>query len=123
MIVKCARPECPNTFEKKPNSPKFFCDSSCARKVRNSTYRKNREIALWLSDGKCIICEDEATEVHHAIPLSWGGTNEIDNLEPMCHTCHVERHRELRKYYAETQANIGATREGEALDYAVTAVA
>lgn len=30
----------------------------------------------------------EATEVHHIKPLSDGGTNDLDNLMPLCKSCH-----------------------------------
>ena len=41
--------------------------------------------------GKCNICDSEWTsilEIHHLIPLSLGGTNDIHNLIPLCPNCH-----------------------------------
>jgi len=33
-----------------------------------------------------------ATQTHHIVPLSEGGTNEAANLEPVCDECHRELH-------------------------------
>ena len=39
----------------------------------------------------CAICGERATIVHHILPLAAGGTDDLDNLESMCKTCH-DRH-------------------------------
>ncbi len=39
---------------------------------------------------KCGSCNN--IEVHHKIPLSKGGTNNIKNLIPLCHDCHEKIH-------------------------------
>ena len=41
----------------------------------------------------CEMCKREgrytaATEVHHIKPLADGGTNELENLMPLCKSCH-----------------------------------
>jgi len=36
--------------------------------------------------------DDGIIQVHHINPLSSGGNNSIENLEPLCETCHQERH-------------------------------
>ena len=41
----------------------------------------------------CEMCKREgrytdATEVHHIKPLSEGGTNDFENLMPLCKSCH-----------------------------------
>jgi 5-methylcytosine-specific restriction protein A len=33
-----------------------------------------------------------ATQTHHIVPLSEGGTNEASNLMPVCDSCHQELH-------------------------------
>lgn len=34
------------------------------------------------------MCGDRATEVDHIIELAAGGTNTIDNVQPLCRDCH-----------------------------------
>ena len=34
------------------------------------------------------MCGDRATEVDHIIELAIGGTNTIDNVQPLCKDCH-----------------------------------
>ena len=45
----------------------------------------------------CEICRSEgrivqADTVHHILPISEGGSNEWDNLQALCHTCHSRLH-------------------------------
>ncbi len=37
-------------------------------------------------------------ELHHKVPLSEGGTNDFDNLQPMTHTEHRKLHRDAGDY-------------------------
>lgn len=57
---------------------------------------------------KCVRCGSiEQIEVHHKIPLKDGGTNDIDNLIPICRSCHQNVHNrkfdasyhKISKYY------------------------
>jgi len=36
-------------------------------------------------------CGDRATEVDHIIEVARGGTNTIDNLQPLCKPCHMAK--------------------------------
>lgn len=36
----------------------------------------------------CMYCGEIATEVDHIIELDAGGTNTLDNLQPLCKACH-----------------------------------
>lgn len=62
--------------------------------TRNSyEYLRLREDVLRKTDGKCMNCgSTENIEIHHIIPLAFGGTNKIDNLIPLCCDCHVAMH-------------------------------
>lgn len=37
-------------------------------------------------------------ELHHIKPRSFGGTNEYDNLLPLCHKCHKKVHEDIYKF-------------------------
>ena len=32
-------------------------------------------------------------EIHHLIPLSKGGTNDLGNLTTLCRSCHINAHK------------------------------
>ena len=36
-----------------------------------------------------MICGERATEIDHIIELASGGTNTLDNLQPLCKPCHA----------------------------------
>jgi len=39
---------------------------------------------------KCHECENYATELHHIVAVEDGGTDDIENLIPLCKECHKE---------------------------------
>lgn len=39
---------------------------------------------------KCHECENYATELHHIIAVEDGGSDDIENLMPLCDECHKE---------------------------------
>ena len=39
---------------------------------------------------KCHECENYATELHHIVAVEDGGTDDIENLMPLCKECHKE---------------------------------
>ncbi|MBX0284737.1 HNH endonuclease [Halomicroarcula sp. F28] len=52
-----------------------------------------REEILGRNNGKCVKCNtDENIAVHHIIPYSQGGQDEVENLTTLCHTCHWAAH-------------------------------
>lgn len=56
-------------------------------------WRKVREIRLKMDKYLCVPCKQQgrytkATEVDHIIEKANGGTDEYDNLQSICATCH-----------------------------------
>ncbi len=54
------------------------------RKIRASFLSINPLCEMCKREGRYI----NATEVHHIKPLADGGTNDFDNLMPLCKSCH-----------------------------------
>lgn len=79
------------------------------KKIRLATLRRDN----WL----CVICNKKnkvisAKEVDHIIPVSSGGTHEMDNLQSLCKECHalktkrdISRQRRLKS--KSTNEHIG----------------
>ncbi len=44
----------------------------------------------------CYVCESRAQVRHHVVPVSHGGRNKLNNLVPLCHSCHQELHAPFR---------------------------
>lgn len=74
-----------------------------SRKLSNSKRRaasKDKiEIKEWnellvLYDNKCLCCgrNDKKLTIDHIIPLSKGGKNVIDNVQPLCMDCNRKKH-------------------------------
>lgn len=42
-------------------------------------------------DDRCILCMKPYQEIHHIVPRSAGGTNDLDNLCCLCWECHHTR--------------------------------
>jgi hypothetical protein len=56
------------------------------------TQWRNLRAACFRVWGKtCMYCGDRATEVDHIIEVAIGGTNSIDNLQPLCKPCHLAK--------------------------------
>ncbi len=51
-------------------------------------------LALEYLGGKCIKCKTtNDLQIDHIVPISPGGSDEKQNLQILCHSCHVEKHR------------------------------
>lgn len=49
-------------------------------------------------DNKCLVCGSENITVDHVVPLSMGGKNTIDNLQPLCNPCNNKKHAKIIDY-------------------------
>ena len=56
-------------------------------------------------DYRCARCRRRRKlELHHIIPLASGGRNVIRNVRPLCKSCHIKTHRELKAKTARVSA-------------------
>jgi len=87
-------------------SPKTF-----SRFYRCAQWRNIRIVVFNTKGRKCSYCGKFANTVDHQIPLRRGGTNLLENLEPVCGVCnrkkqsktHAEFSQELKNALAPTQ--------------------
>lgn len=50
-------------------------------------------------DYRCLRCKDKRPlTVDHVIPISRGGTNTIDNIQPLCQSCNSIKHVKVLDY-------------------------
>lgn len=72
---------------------------------KNSNYKRKRSVSgkftsdEWIElcgryDNKCLCCgrQDAVLTVDHVIPISKGGSNIIDNIQPLCLSCNSKKH-------------------------------
>lgn len=81
------------------------CVSDKKRKS-DAYYAKQRKLAYERDKGLCVLCSSPATEVHHIIFRSHGGTNELKNLACLCRKCHEIAHGVHAKQTRETLQRI-----------------
>lgn len=55
----------------------------------------------------CAVCGAPATEVHHIVPVSQGGTNVRENLVALCHACHARITVEQQRHARHAQRVLG----------------
>ncbi len=80
-----------------------FLDESIPVNVlyRRRNYFKQIKRMLWgrIVDEGCYRCESCGSSrhltLHHKVPLEFGGSNEPENIEPLCSICHQMKHRQF----------------------------
>lgn len=100
----CTTPGCGNTTPRGKCPP---CRSAAekARRERetwrdyNSAEWKHARATVLRLEPQCRTCGEPATVVDHIRPLQDGGTHDIENLRPLCKSCHDKR------TYRDTIAN------------------
>lgn len=61
-----------------------------------SAWDRKRKVVMARDFGLCQVCKRSgrtrlATEVDHILPKAKGGTDDEDNLQAICHPCHVDK--------------------------------
>ena len=101
----CAVPGCPNII----NVGETYCAEhlklkrkfgdrrrgSASSRGYDRNWQRLRKLVLH-SEPLCRECKrpgrhTPATEVDHIVPLAAGGTNDFENLQPLCHECHSRK--------------------------------
>ncbi len=78
-----------------------FCSKSCKYKnyrlQMKSKSSVNRAFMVFMISEPCEICKwnDTSCDVHHILPISEGGKNEVTNLITLCPNCHRKVHKNL----------------------------
>ena len=88
MTLVCSEPGCIEwaTYRGK-------CSAHRVRYRQTTRHQRNeRKKALRRTHGRCARCGDWADVVHHIIERQYGGSDEADNLEPLCNACHERVH-------------------------------
>jgi hypothetical protein len=75
-------------------------------------YREIRKKRLQLDAHRCVKCsgKDHLT-VHHRVPRSEGGKDDLANLETLCAKCHLSVHRSERRARASRKVANRALRK------------
>ena len=63
--------------------------------IKNSWWKTSKNVRT-REKGKCFYCGAPATQVHHIVPLSRGGTNSMTNMVLVCERCHRAHHKHMR---------------------------
>ena len=53
---------------------------------------KNRQEVILKAGNKCCICTTPGIQAHHIIHKEHGGSDDLDNLAPLCPNCHSQIH-------------------------------
>jgi 5-methylcytosine-specific restriction endonuclease McrA len=63
-----------------------------------------------LRHGRCVMCgrtaldDDIRLQIDHKIPKEWGGSDDVDNLQPLCEECNRGKKNLFASYSAHTDA-------------------
>ena len=57
-------------------------------RTKTAEWKRIRNIILKRDGHTCQRCGDKGNEVNHIIPVTEGGTDDLENLETLCASCH-----------------------------------
>ena len=74
-------------------SPQIVTNNQKIQCKESLTWQDIRQKVFETYGYRCMLCGSyEQINVHHVIPISRGGCNDIENLVPLCQSCHKKLH-------------------------------
>lgn len=76
------------------------------RKLRTKGRINGKQVKSLLSfyspEGRCLKCNEiKKLELDHVNPIVMGGTNTIDNIQPLCRTCNSKKYNKFIDYRSD----------------------
>ncbi len=71
-------------------------------RVARRSMRPKRQTVFQKTDGICHYCASSAETIDHMVPLSRGGSNDIENLIGACKKCNGDKGNATAEEYFET---------------------
>jgi 5-methylcytosine-specific restriction endonuclease McrA len=86
MRTLCVVPGCPALAVER---------GRCAahRRLASGAWKRRRQEVLRRHGWRCAVCGERAVDVHHVVPASMGGSDEVGNLVALCDQHHREAHQ------------------------------
>ena len=62
--------------------------------AKGPAWERQRRQAFDRDRWRCQVCgKSGRLEAHHLTEIAHGGSNDLNNLQSVCRTCHIEMHR------------------------------
>lgn len=87
-----------------PNNRTVIASYSARRRARKANAEGSHTVSEWESlidryDGVCLSCQSKGPLTRdHIVPLSKGGSDCIDNIQPLCATCNLKKSTQVIDY-------------------------
>jgi len=77
------------------------------RRARRRSNGGSHTVEEWLAlcdayDGKCARCGAEKQTLDHIVPVLLGGSNDIENIQPLCRSCNSSKGAKVLDYRGST---------------------
>lgn len=78
-----------------------------AKKIKTHTAKEWEELKL-MYDNKCACCKKSGAKLtkDHIVPITSGGHNGIDNIQPLCKRCNVKKFTKTIRYVHQLKLTI-----------------
>jgi len=86
----CSEPMCVNDAAKKSGRCPEHSEAAWVRSTRvtSKEWPTQRRRTLQRDRRRCLFCGQSANLVDHRLPIAWGGTDDLGNLQTMCKADH-----------------------------------